>query len=227
MARKYKIVIIADEIYEDMVFSGNKYIPMAKLSQDTKDEEEMVPILTCSGLAKRFLIPGWRFGWIAINEPKYTDAPKMTRIKRGLFDLASLIIGACTLIQAALPEIFENVPETFYSGVTKELEKNAKFVSEALESIPGLTVIKPQGTIYMMVKVDLTGIKDDVEFYEKLLQEQSVSVLPGTIFGMPGFVRIVYSAPFEKLKVACGRIREFVASVSERNKANSENNNSK
>lgn len=61
LAEKYFIPIIADEIYEHFVFPGNKYYSVSSLSPN-------VPVLSCGGLTKRFLVPGWRMGWIIIHD---------------------------------------------------------------------------------------------------------------------------------------------------------------
>ena len=63
IAEKYKVPIIADEIYEHFVFSGagKSYVPMASLTTT-------VPVLSCGGLTKRYLVPGWRLGWITIHD---------------------------------------------------------------------------------------------------------------------------------------------------------------
>ena len=63
IAEKHKLPIIADEVYGDMVFPGNDFYYMAELSDN-------VPILSCNAISKRFILPGWRFGWIAIHDPK-------------------------------------------------------------------------------------------------------------------------------------------------------------
>lgn len=181
MAKKYNVVIIADEIYEDMVFSGHEYVPIARICQESVDLN--MPVLTCSGLAKRFLVPGWRFGWVAVNEPPSSD---LSDVRKGLFDLSTLLIGSCTLIQAALPEIFEKAPESFYADVNRIFEQNAAYLTRELSSIRGLKVIKPQGTMYMLVGIDLehfSRFKDDIEVSEMLLAEQSISVLPGSVNG--------------------------------------------
>jgi len=55
------MIKLGSEIYADMVFSGQTFFPLASLSDD-------VPILTCGGLAKRYLVPGWRVGWIFLHD---------------------------------------------------------------------------------------------------------------------------------------------------------------
>ena len=61
IAQKYCIPIIADEIYQDMIFPGSKFLPIASLTNE-------VPILSCRGVSKRFLLPGYRCGWIIIYD---------------------------------------------------------------------------------------------------------------------------------------------------------------
>jgi tyrosine aminotransferase len=61
VAQKHRIPIIADEIYDGMVFSEYSFHPLASLSKT-------VPILTCGGLAKKFMVPGWRFGWVLVHD---------------------------------------------------------------------------------------------------------------------------------------------------------------
>ncbi len=63
VAERYHLPIIADEVYGEMVFPGYEFYYMSELS-------ESVPILSCNALSKRFILPGWRFGWIAIHDPK-------------------------------------------------------------------------------------------------------------------------------------------------------------
>lgn len=182
MAKKYSIPIIADEIYEDMVFGDNEYIPLARLCQESVDIA--VPVLTCSGISKRFLVPGWRFGWVAIGEYGGND---LSSIRKGLFDLSTLIIGSCTLIQAALPEIFAKTPESFYERVNGVLEVNSRYLSEELGKIDGIKVIEPQGSMYMLIGIEADKFtfddkeNVDVVVSQLLLSEQYISVLPGSV----------------------------------------------
>ena len=82
LADKYKVPIIADEIYEHFVFSGagKKYVPMASLTTT-------VPVLSCGGLTKRYLVPGWRLGWITIHDRQVINYLKLSK-----FEVCSIII---------------------------------------------------------------------------------------------------------------------------------------
>nr|CAD7568267.1 unnamed protein product [Timema californicum] len=104
VARRNFLPIIADEIYEHMVFPGKEFHSLGSLSLE-------VPVLSCSGLTKRFLIPGWRMGWIIIHD---RNGVFDQEVRKGLQRLSQRIIGSNTLVQGALPAILKNTPQEFY-----------------------------------------------------------------------------------------------------------------
>lgn len=114
VASRNRLPIIADEIYEHFVFSDHEFISMSALSKD-------VPILTCSGLTKRFLVPGWRMGWIVIHDRNDIFGKE---VRKGLNNLATRILGPSTLIQRALPTILKNTPQSFFDEVVLFIEVN-------------------------------------------------------------------------------------------------------
>ncbi|CAC5375285.1 TAT [Mytilus coruscus] len=196
-----RIPMIADDIYEHFVFSENKYHSMASVSKT-------VPILSCSGLTKRFLVPGWRMGWIVVHD----RSNAFHEIRIGLNSLSQRILGPNSLVQSALNDILKNTPQSFYAETLEYIEDNAKLFYKLISEIPGLKPVKPQGAMYMMVGIDtenFTNIKDDVDFTEKLVSEQSVFCLPAKCFQYPNFFRIVLTIPKEKVETACERIKEF------------------
>lgn len=212
IAEEARVPIVADEIYGDMTYGDSKFVPMASLT-------ETVPILSVGGIAKQFLVPGWRVGWVCVHD----RAGLFADIRTGLFKMSQLILGANSLIQSALPMLL--APEagsadaealaSFKAATQAQLAENARFTAERLSSIPGLRVIVPQGAMYVMIGVDsehLRDIEDDVQFCQALLSEQSVFMLPGQCFGMRDFARVVFSAPKEMLAEAYDRIEEFCKS---------------
>lgn len=72
-----------------------------------------VPILSCNALSKRFMLPGWRFGWIAIHDPNN----HIKNVRAGFNDLTTRILGPNSLVQGALPEILANTPQSYYDDV--------------------------------------------------------------------------------------------------------------
>ncbi|XP_023682846.1 tyrosine aminotransferase [Paramormyrops kingsleyae] len=202
VASRNCIPILADEIYGDMVFPEYTFHSMAPLSRD-------VPILSCGGLAKRWLVPGWRMGWILIQDRNQAFGPE---IREGLVRLSQRILGACTIVQGALESILNNTPQEFYHDTVSFLKSNSEICFSALSSIPGLTPVRPSGAMYLMVGIEIENFpefENDVEFTERLVTEQSVFCLPATAFEYPNYFRIVVTVPEDMMAEACGRIREF------------------
>lgn len=201
IAQVAKLPIIADEIYHQIVFPGNESIPIASLSQ-------VVPVLSVGGLAKRFLVPGWRLGWIIIHDRHNA----LAQVREGLERLSTLIMGANSLVQAALPNIMKNVSNSWHLSVLRSLHMQANYSYERLSHMIGLEPVMPQGSMYIMVGIQVTkfvDIESDIDFSQKLLNEESVFVLPGQCFGAKNYFRIVFCAPMDKLAEAYNRMSEF------------------
>jgi len=202
VAELHKLPIIADEIYENCVFPGQNYVPIASLTTT-------VPVLSCGGLTKRFLVPGWRLGWIVIYDKNNVFA---SEVRKGLMCMSQRIIGSNTLVQGALPTILKNTPPEFFSNVTRVCYKNAKIAHKKLRATPGLFPVMPSGAMYMMVRVDMDRFphfETDLQFVEKLVSEQSVFCLPGKCFNYPNYFRIVLTVPDALMVEACDRIHAF------------------
>lgn len=102
--------------------------------------------------------------------------------------------------------------ERFHCDVVNKLQTSANIVSSSLRTVQGLTIVPPQGAMYLMMKIDTSEFKDiadDEEFAQKLVQEEHVFVLPGKAFGAKNFVRLVICPPEDVLIEACDRIKSF------------------
>lgn len=208
IAEKHHLPIVADEIYGHLTFEGHPMFPMASLT--TK-----VPILTAGGLAKEFIVPGWRVGWFAIHDP----IGAFDELRKGMMSLTQITIGANALVQGAIPAVLTPQPgskadaelKKFRSSYLGVLAANAAFTAKAIEQIDGLISITPAGAMYTMVGIskEKLDFESDTDFVEKLLTEEAVMVLPGQCFGMRDFFRIVLCPPKEKLEEAYARLGEF------------------
>jgi len=161
-------------------------------------------------LLNNILAPGWRMGWIAIHD--LTTSPVLTEVRDGANRLAQLLLGATTILQAALPAIFTKLDPQFYTTLNATLEKQALLFYQLIGKCVGLKPIQPQGAMYVMVGVDVSmfrDIEDDRDFVKKLLNEELVYVLPGACFHAPGFFRVVFCAPEPKIRAAVDRMRAF------------------
>lgn len=167
----------------------------------------------------------WRVGWVALHD----RSGALADIRRGLFSVTQLVLGANALVVSALPAILTPAAGSadatalrdFHAATLATLEAQANFVAERLRAIPGLRVVSPQGAMYVMVGLEpdlaatpahathFVDIDDDVSFGTRLLAEENVAVLPGACFRIPQFFRIVFCAPLPVLADACRRIAAF------------------
>jgi len=185
---KHRLPLICDEVYTHMVFGGDgeEFFSFHEVS-------EKVPVIIVGGLAKRFLVPGWRLGWALISD----RGGALKEFRKGVFNLAQLILGPNSVVQATLPFMLDSNNmelQKFFTEVNTKIGTCASIFVEGFQKIKGLKVIVPKGAMYMMVKIELEmfeNIKDDFDFVVKLLAEESLAILPGNIFTYPGFFRVV------------------------------------
>jgi len=170
---------------------------------------QTVPIISVGGLAKQYSVPGWRVGWLIIHDRLGIFGKS---VRESLISLSQLTLGASTVIQAAIPDIFSTTDSSFYERYNKTLETHTMFLVKRLTQIPGLRVIVPQGAMYFLVEIEISkfgDILDDEDFAQKLLTEELVFVLPGACFQAKNYFRVVTCAPQKMLSQACDRIMSF------------------
>ncbi|XQJ31701.1 tyrosine aminotransferase [Leishmania guyanensis] len=196
-----QIPLISDEIYAEMVLNNGIFTSVA-------DFDTNLPRLILGGTAKYQVCPGWRVGWSILVDPMNVAADWNLGMER----LAQLICGANSICQEAIARTLLECPASYTADIVSQLEVGAKVYNRLLEHDIGISFDPPQASMFVMLKVDLSYFKDlksDTEFYEKLLDEENVQVLPGEIFGMSGFIRSTISRPPEVLSEAVDRIIEF------------------
>ncbi|CAI4228448.1 unnamed protein product [Auanema sp. JU1783] len=202
IAARHKVVIIADEIYGDLVYDGAEFCPMSSLSPK-------VPIITCDGIAKRWMAPGWRLGWLIVHNRHGV----LSEVKKGLVALSQKIVGPCSIVQGALPKILLETPESYFEYNRSVISRNAKIITNALKNVPGIRTLRPQGAMYLMVGIDKSIYGDDLVFSQKLARDESLIVLPGGAFSVPGWIRLVITYPEDIMVESAHRIQNFCASL--------------
>ncbi|GHJ88241.1 hypothetical protein NliqN6_4643 [Naganishia liquefaciens] len=203
IAERHRVPIIADEIYGHMHWSEWPFVPLASLAKSA-------PVLTLSGLSKRFLLPGWRFGWIALHDSLNVAGA----IRNGLHAWGNRFMGPNTLVQKSLGRILSETPDSWYDEVTRKLEYNAQLAYSNLSIIPGLYCTFPTAAMYLLLGVDIKHFPEfpsDVEFCSALVQEQNLFCIPGESFSIANHMRLVLAAPSNVLQDSCERLREFCA----------------
>jgi aspartate/methionine/tyrosine aminotransferase len=198
-AVKHDLLVISDEIYEKLIYDGNKHYSIAALP----GMRERTIIL--NGFAKAYAMTGWRLGYIAAPEALI---PPMAKLH------AYLLANASSMVQwggvAALKGTQEPVAE-----MVEEFRKRRDFMVKAINEIKGLSCPNPGGAFYLFVDVKGTGMTGE-EFSDYILHEAGVAVVPGTAFGKRATheVRVSYATSMERLQKAVSKIKSAVEKLS-------------
>ncbi|XP_047341073.1 tyrosine aminotransferase-like isoform X1 [Impatiens glandulifera] len=203
-ARKLGILIIADEVYNHLVFGNNPFISMGNFGS-------IAPVITVGSISKRWLVPGWRLGWLVTNDPQ--GILKKHGIIDSIIDFVGISSEPPTFIQGAIPQILERTNEDFFLKTVDILRECANICYDSLKNVPCITCpTKPEGSMFVMVKLDvsmLEDIIDDMDFCMKLAKEESVMILPGVALGLKNWLRVTFSIEPACLVDGLGRLNEF------------------
>lgn len=206
LARKHKLIVCADEIYDRILFEDAKHIPFASIADD-------LFCLTFNGLSKSYRLAGFRSGWMIISGPKLHAKDFI----EGLDILSSMRLCANVPAQYAIQtalggyqSINDLVLPTGRLGAQLELAYNK------LINIPGVSCVKPKGAIYLFPKLDeeMYVIEDDEQFALDLLLEQKILLVQGTAFNLASknHLRLVFLPAVDVLDDAIDRLAEFLRS---------------
>jgi len=205
LAEKLRLPIIADEVYTEMSFDS----PFVSCAAVTP----RVPVLSVCALSKRWVVPGWRVGWVTVHDTD--NILKDAGIPDTLLKICQITLGPAAPLQAAVPAILESTPAEvqWKERLLASLAESARYCIERCENVPGLEVASnPQGAMYIMVRIKDNAFRDidgAVAFAGALLEEEAVAILPGECFAYPGFFRIVFCGSIQALEEAWDRIEAF------------------
>ena len=194
-----QIVIVADDIYEHIIWDKSKYHNILNLCPELRDRTVIV-----NGVSKAYAMTGWRIGYAA--GPKLLiDAMKKIQ--------SQSTSNPCSIAQRAAVEALSG-DQSSIPMMVKAYKERHDFVYESLNQMPGVRCPAADGTFYAFPDVSEAiknlGLKNDLEFAEKLLLEANVAVVPGVEFGTPGHMRVSYATSLEQLKTAMQRIKEIL-----------------
>jgi len=206
-AEELGLPIIADEVYTGMSFSeDHPFVSCAAVSAK-------VPILSVCALSKRWVVPGWRCGWVTVHDTD--NILKDAGIPDTLLKICQITLGPAAPIQAAIPAILAAGPAEleWKKRLLASLSDSAQYCMERCKTVPGLEVASdPQGAMYIMVRIKPDAFRDingSIQFAGALLEEESVVILPGECFAYPGFFRVVFCGSITSLEEAWDRIEAF------------------
>lgn len=204
IAREHKLIIFADEIYDKILYDGIKHTPMCTLAQD-------ILIVTFNGLSKAYRIAGFRSGWLVLSGAKHLAKDYIS----GLDILASMRLCSSVPMQHAIQTAlggYQSINELLLPGGRLLEQRNLAW--KMLNDIPGVSCVKPKGSMYLFPKLDpeVFNIKDDQKFALDLLQQEKLLIVQGTGFNWsrPDHFRVVFLPRVEELKIAIDKIANFL-----------------
>ena len=205
IARDNGLVVLADEIYDKVLFEGAEHLPFARIAPD-------LFTLTFNGLSKAYRVAGFRAGWMMVSGPKKHARSYL----EGIEILANMRLCANVPAQHAIQIALggrQSVRDLLLPGGRLLEQRNAAI--DALAAIPGVSCVVPQGAMYVFPRLDpeVYPIKDDQRFVLELLRDRHVLVVQGTGFNWPypDHLRIVTLPRADDLVEAIGRIGGFLA----------------
>ena len=210
IAREHGLVILADEVYDKVLYDDARHTAMASLSTD-------VLTLTFNSLSKSYRSCGYRAGWMVVSGNKKMAADYI----EGLNMLSNMKLCANVpgqwAIQTALGG-YQSINDLVGEG--GRLRRQRDLAYELITAIPGVSCVKPSAALYMFPKLDpaVYPIEDDRQFFLELLRETRVMLVQGTGFNwpQPDHFRIVFLPHEDDLREAIGRIAKFLENYRKR-----------
>ncbi|PRX28926.1 aspartate aminotransferase [Orenia metallireducens] len=191
------IFIISDEIYRKVSYT-KEVVSIATLGEEVKKRTIII-----DGVSKAYAMTGWRIGY-AIGPKEIIQA--MGRLQ------SHSTSNANSIAQKASLAAIGGTQEPTYKMV-EAFKARRDIITDGINNIEGLKVNKPEGSFYIFVNVKgLLGekIKDDYQLVELLLEEAGVATVPGSAFGMAGYIRLSYATSEAEINEAIKRIAKFV-----------------
>lgn len=209
IARQNNLIIFADEIYSKILYDDTQFTPLARLAQD-------VVCVSFNGLSKSYRLAGFRCGWMIITG----DKGRAKGYREGLDILASMRlcanVPAMYAVQTALGG-YQSINELILPGGRLLEQRNTGY--DAINQMPGVSVVKPKGALYLFPKIDLNHykIQDDEKMVLDFLRKEKVLLVQGTAFNWPkpDHFRVVFLPRKEELSLALERFADFIGKYSQ------------
>ena len=200
IARENNLVILADEIYDKLIFDPRaKHVSIATLAQD-------VPIITFNGLSKAYLVPGWRIGWAIATGPRDVLSNYLEAVHR----LLRARLSAPHPFQHAIKPALEG-PQDHIPVMLEKLRRRAQITVDWADRTPRVSLVAPKGAFYAHPSLDIP--EDDLTFVTDLLKQKHVLVVHGLGFGEKTgtrHMRIVFLPQEDVLHAAYDEITDFM-----------------
>ena len=192
------ILVISDEVYERLVYDGERHVSMASLP-GMKERT-----FTMNGLSKAYSMTGWRIGYVAAPE-EYITA--MNKIHQHNTTCAPSFVQWAAI--AALRDEGDEVEK-----MVREYQRRRDCAVKAINDIPGLSCLCPKGAFYLFINCKALG-RPSAELAQYLLEKAKIALVPGDVFGRggEGYLRMSFANSYETIVEGCRRLAEAAAAL--------------
>src|ERR1700674_4912192 len=196
LARRHNLVVFSDEIYDKLILENTPHIAFAP----------DVPCITCGGMSKNYLVPGWRIGWGIVSG----DAAAIKPYTEGIHRLLRARLCANHPEQYAIKPALEG-PQDHLIEVRRKLRSRRDLTQKWCESTPRVSCVAPRGAFYAFPRIDIP--ESDEVFVKELIRQKHVMVVHGSGFGQKSgtqHFRIVFLPEEQTLTNAYAGIADFI-----------------
>jgi len=197
------IYVISDEIYYSLVYDNEEFVSFAAISPEAKERTLLI-----NGVSKAYAMTGWRIGYVAAN----------AQVAKVIANYLSHSTGSpCAVSQKAAVEALSG-PQDTVEQMRLAFERRRNYMVERMNSIEGVSCIKPHGAFYVMMNIEQligkelfgTTIHNADDFGQLFLKYGKVAVVPGTSFNAPNFVRWSYATSRTNIREGLDRLEKFL-----------------
>ena len=196
-----KVLIATDDMYEHIRWSASPFVNILNACPDLTPRT-----LVLNGVSKAYSMTGWRIG--------YAGGP--ADIIKAMKKVQSQSTSNPTSISQVAAQAALEGPQDCIGVMLKAFKERHDFVVERLNQIPGIECLPTDGTFYVFPRIQgllerLEGINNDLELAEYLIEKAGVAVVPGSAFGLGGYMRLSIATSRDNLEKALDRIARSVA----------------
>ncbi|NEQ51452.1 MAG: pyridoxal phosphate-dependent aminotransferase [Leptolyngbya sp. SIO3F4] len=191
------IWIVADEIYEKILYDGTEHLSIGSISNAMFERT-----IVSNGFAKAYAMTGWRLGYLAgpvelINAANTLQSQSTSNV--------------CTFAQYGAIAALESSQDCVET-MRQAFAKRRKAIIDLVNSIPGLSCVVPSGAFYLFINISKTGL-GSLDFCTRLLNEKHVAAIPGVAFGVDEGIRISYATDMATIERGMERLNDFVQQI--------------
>jgi aspartate aminotransferase len=202
-----EIVVISDDIYEKIIYDDYSFSNIANVSSEMREKTIVV-----NGVSKSYAMTGWRIGYAAGSKEIISQVAKIQ---------SQSTSNPASISQKASVEAIRGDQEATRAMVG-EFAKRRDYIVDGLNSIPGITCLKPLGAFYVFPDVSsIYGrtheggrVEDSTSLASYLLDESNVAVVPGVAFGNDKHIRLSYATSMKNIESGIVRIKEAIEKLS-------------